>query len=192
MTNKLNIVLGSTAAIVLILSVVLWFFVLQPDRQENTGQWQMLLQTGIARFNEKQYQEALETLQQIPSDSAQGAKARYYQGSAHLMLKDFESAVTYLEQALALDSHDTGAMYALGVAYYKLGKLKLAKSYFASVLQLNPNDQQAKGLMDIMARLERRSVAKPESELNKSELLENKSQQTNLTSTSEAKESSGH
>ena len=161
MTNKLNIVLGSAAAIVLILSIVLWFFVLQPDRQENTRQWQMLLQTGIASFNEKQYQEALQTLQQIPSDSAQGAKARYYQGSAHLMLKDFESAVTYLEQALALDSHDTGAMYALGVAYYKLGNLKLAKSYFASVLQLNPNDQQAKGLLDIMARLERHSATNP-------------------------------
>ena len=159
MTNKLKIVLGSAVAIVLILSVVLWFFVLQPDRQENSGQ--MLLQTGIARFNEKQYQQALETLQQIPSDSTQGAKARYYQGSAHLMLKDFESAVTYLEQALALDSHDTGTMYALGVAYYKLGNLKLAKSYFASVLKLNPNDQQAKGLLDIMARLERHSATKP-------------------------------
>lgn len=161
MTNKLEIVLGSTAAIVLILSVVLWLFVLQPERQEDTRRWQMLLQTGIASFNEKQYQEALETLQQIPSDSVQGAKARYYQGSSHLMLKDFESAVTYLEQVLALDSHDTGAIYALGVAYYKLGKLKLAKSYFASVLKLNPNDQQAKGLLDIMAKLERYSAAKP-------------------------------
>ena len=162
MTNKLKIVLGSAVAIVLILSVVLWFFVLQPDRQENSGQWQTRLQTGIASFNEKQYRKALESLQTIPSDSAQGAKARYYQGSAHLMLKDFESAVTYLEQALALDSHDTGTMYALGVAYYKLGNLKLAKSYFASVLKLNPNDQQAKGLLDIMARLERHSATKPD------------------------------
>jgi tetratricopeptide (TPR) repeat protein len=161
MTNKLKIVLGSAATIVLILSVVIWFFVLQPDRQENSGQWQTRLQTGIASFNEKQYRKALESLQTIPSDSAQGAKARYYQGSAHLMLKDFESAVTYLEQALALDSHDSGTMYALGVTYYKLGNLKLAKSYFASVLKLNPNDQQAKGLLDIMARLERHSATKP-------------------------------
>ncbi|MDH5633528.1 MAG: tetratricopeptide repeat protein [Gammaproteobacteria bacterium] len=152
MTNKQKIVLGSTATIVLILSGLLWFFVLQPDQ---SAKWDTLLQTGITSFNNKQYQEALKSLEQIPSDVPQGAKARYFQGSAHLMLKDLESAVIYLEQALAIDSHDTGAMYALGVAYYKMGNIKLAKSHFASVLKLNPNDEQAKGLLDIMARLER-------------------------------------
>jgi hypothetical protein len=50
------------------------------------------------------------------------------------------------------------------VAYFKLGNLKLAKGYFASVLEINPNDEQAKGLMDIMAKLERNSVAEADEE----------------------------
>ncbi len=71
------------------------------------------------------------------------------------MLKDYESAVEYLGQAHRLNSRSTDILYALGVTYYKLGKVKLAKSYFASVLEINPQDEQAKGLLDIMAKLER-------------------------------------
>jgi tetratricopeptide (TPR) repeat protein len=192
MKDNLKIMMLSSGGVILMLSVVFWFFILQPEQQLDEKQAQELLVSGINLFNEKKYKEALETLQRIPSGSAHEAKARYYQGSAHMMLKDYDAAMSNLQQALVLDNHDTGVMYALGVVSYKLGNIKLAKSYFASVLEINPEDQQAKGLMDIMARLERRSVANPESELNKSELLENKSQQTNLTSTSKAKESRDH
>ena len=72
-----------------------------------------------------------------------------------MMLKDYEPAVIHLEQALTLDNKNIAILYALGVAYFKLGNLKLARGYFASVLEINPNDEQAKGLMDIMAKLER-------------------------------------
>jgi hypothetical protein len=39
--------------------------------------------------------------------------------------------------------------------YYKLGNLSLSKAYFASVLKIDPGHEEAKGLMDIMAGLER-------------------------------------
>ena len=55
-------------------------------------------------------------------------------------------------------------MFALGVAYFKLGNLALSKAYFAAVLQINPGNEEAKGLMDIMARLERQSNAAAEPE----------------------------
>ena len=48
-----------------------------------------------------------------------------------------------------------------------MGNLKLARGYFASVLAINPNDEQAKGLMDIMAKLERSSVAEGDEEATK-------------------------
>ena len=192
MKNKLNIILVSGAGALLILSAVLWFLVPQPNQQSDVKQVEELLVSGIGLFNQKKYNEALETLALIPSGSAQEAKAMYYQGSAHIMLKDFESAVDYLEQALALNSQDIGVLYSLGVTYYKLGNLKLAKGYFASVLEINPQDEQAKGLMDIMAKLERRSAEKPEPQVNKTESPDNSSQQTNMTSTSEAKESTGN
>jgi Flp pilus assembly protein TadD len=92
-------------------------------------------------------------------DARQEAKALYDQGSEHIQLKDYKSALESLEQAHVLNPEDTGTLFALGVVYYKLGNLKLAKSYFASVLELNPNDEQAKGLMDMMAKLERQTEA---------------------------------
>lgn len=175
--DKLKIILISGTGAILILSVAFWFLVLQPDQQKNAKQAEELLVSGINLYNEKKYDQAIETLQRIPSGSLHESKARYYQGSAHMMLKNFESAVENLDQALALNGKDSSVLYALGVVYYKLGHIKLAKGYFASVLEINPDDQQAKGLMDIMASLERRSAAKPESE------------QTNLTSTPDAGES---
>ena len=50
-------------------------------------------------------------------------------------------------------------MHALGVAYFKLGNLKLSKGYYASILEIDPGDEEARGLMDIMAKLERNSEA---------------------------------
>ena len=164
MTNKLKIILISGAGALLILSLALWFLVVQPYQQNQAKQAEELLASGINLYNEKKFNETLETLARIPSGSAEEAKVRYYQGSAHMMLKDYESAVDYLGQAHRLSSQDIGTLYGLGVAYYKLGKVKLAKSYFASVLEINPQDEQARGLLDIMARLERNSAAKSESE----------------------------
>lgn len=162
--DKWKIILISGASAIAIACAALWFLVLQPDQQKNRVQAEQLLVSGINLFNEKKYDQAIETLQRIPPSSAHESKALYYLGSAHMMLKNFESAVKHLDQALALDAKDSSILYALGVTYYKLGHIKLAKGYFASVLEINPDDQQAKGLMDIMARLERRSTAKQESE----------------------------
>ncbi len=155
-------ILALGAGAILVLSAALWFFVLQPEQQNDAKQAEDLLASGIGLFNEKRHEEALDALQRIPSGSPQEAKARYYRGSAHMMLKDYESAADQLEQSLALNSKDSGALYALGIVYFKLGNVKLAKGYFASVLEIDPDNEQAKGLMDMMAGLERQSVAESE------------------------------
>jgi tetratricopeptide (TPR) repeat protein len=80
-------------------------------------------------------------------------------GSALIKLKDYESGALRLEEALALNSSETNILFALGVVYYKLGNLSLSKAYFASVLELDPGHEEAKGLMDIMASLERTQPA---------------------------------
>ena len=145
------------AGAVLALSALLWFFVLQPERQAVSFGAAELLADGIGHHERKEYDLALEVLQQVPAGAPEKARALYYAGSSHMMLKDYETAAENLEQALALNTRDTGTLYALGVVYYKLGNLKLARGYFASVLEINPADEHAKGLMDIMAGLERQS-----------------------------------
>jgi len=162
MTNKLKIILISGVGALLILSLALWFLVLQPNQQKEAKQAEELLASGIKLFNQKKFNETLDTLARIPSGNAEEAQVRYYQGSAFMMLKDYESAVDYLGQAHRLNSQDTRILFALGVAYFKLGKLKLSKSYFASVLEIDPGNKDARGLMDIMAKLERSSTTKPE------------------------------
>ena len=157
---KINLAIGAGA--LLVLSGLLWIFVLQPEKDAISFQAAELLTDGIGHYERKEYDLALEVLRQVPAGLLETAQARYYEGSSHMMLKDYESATTSLEQALVLNPKDTGTLYALGVASYKLGNVKLAKGYFASVLEITPNDEQAKGLYDIMARLERQSVAESE------------------------------
>lgn len=162
--------LAIAAGVLLLLTGALWFFALQPEREAVAYPPAKLLADGIGHYERKEYDLALEVLRQVPDGSAEKAQALYYEGSSYVMLKDHESAVPPLEQALALNPRDTGSLYALGVASFKLGNLPLAKGYFAALLEINPNDEQAKGLYDIMARLERQSVAESESpEIDESE-----------------------
>jgi tetratricopeptide (TPR) repeat protein len=142
-----------------ILAVMIWSTVLRPKQPVDTLHTQNLLEEGIGHFDGKEFVEAIAALEQVPAGSKQEAKALYYEGSSYLMLKDYAAATERLERSLALAPRDTGTLYALGVASFKLGNLKLARGYFASVLEINPNDEQAKGLMDIMANLERQTEA---------------------------------
>lgn len=160
MKNSLAIGAGA----LLLLTGVLLFIVLQPDREPVSYSATELLADGIGHFERKEYDLALEVLRQVPEGLPESAQARYYEGSSHMMLQDYEAAVKSLEAALALEPRDTGVLYALGVAYYKLGNLAVAKGYFGAVLEINPNDEHAKGLMDIMAKLERRSSVPAETE----------------------------
>ena len=158
---KTNLAIGAGA--LLVLSALLWFLVLQPEREVVTYPPAELLADGVGHYERQEYDLALEVLKQVPEGSVEKARALYYAGSSYVMLKDYESATVPLEQGLALNPRDTGTLYALGVAYFKLGNLSLAKGYFAALVEINPNDEQAKGLYDTMARLERQSVAESDS-----------------------------
>ena len=157
------------AGALLVVLALLWFLVLEPERETVVFPPAELLADGKGHFERKEYDLAVEVLQKVPGDSPESAEALYYQGSSNIMLKDYEAATKSLEQALALNPRDTGTLYALGVASYRLGNVKLAKGYFGSVLEINPNDEQAKGLYDILARLERASAEEPDEAAEPSE-----------------------
>ena len=147
------------AGVSLVLSVALITYWYSGADSRARAEREELLGQGIALFESQEYENALETLESIPADQVDEWEVPYYIGSSHLMLEDYRLAAKSLEQALTLNHHDAGILYALGVAYYKLGNVKLAKAYFASVLEINPDDRHAKGLMDIMAKLEQQSGA---------------------------------
>jgi tetratricopeptide (TPR) repeat protein len=165
-SKQRNILAAGTAAIA-IAAIAYWMLVQQPAREaEQARVEQALLASGIQLYNEKQFEKALQVFERIRGDSDRAARARYYQGNAFIQLRDYESAASRLERSLALDDRDADTRFALGVVYYKLGNLPLARAYFASVLEIEPETdedrerrEEAAGLMDIVARLERQQSA---------------------------------
>jgi tetratricopeptide (TPR) repeat protein len=134
---------------------IYWYPAAEPvDSPES----EILLRQGIALFQQKKYTETLQELGQIPGNAVDW-RVRYYQGSAHLMLRNYEAAIDSLEQASVLNDRESRILYALGVVYFKLGKIKLAKGYFASALEVNPDDENARGLLNTMSKIERKGGA---------------------------------
>lgn len=131
------------------------FYLYNQEQQMTEQQASASLDQGIALFREKKYPEALALFQSIPDGVIKDWHLPYYTATTQVMLKDYEAAALNLEEALTLNPQETGILFELGVVYYKLGKLALSKGYFASVLEIDPTNADARGLVDIMANLER-------------------------------------
>ena len=152
---------------VLVVALAIVFGVVLPDRaaeQRQLAETHAQIREGIAQFRAEQYELSVQTLGNIPEERVDDWHVPYYLGSALVQLKDYENGAARLEEALALNPRNVNILFALGVAYFKLGKLGLSKAYFASVIEIDPNHEEARGLMDIMAKLERQSSAPAESE----------------------------
>lgn len=149
---------------VVVLAVATWWLTdnfNQSSEDDNFGQ---SIETGVTLFNEKKYAEAIEIFEDVQPGHPQEWYSLYYLGSAYIMQKNYPAAAEHLELALSLNPGNTKIMHALGVTYFKLGNLKLSKAYFASVLEIDPQDAEARGLMDIMANLERQQAGASQDE----------------------------
>jgi tetratricopeptide (TPR) repeat protein len=139
--------------------IVIAVYLYQADRlgaEQQTEDAMATMEFGIQQFQRKQFRESLETLGGISEDTLQHWRIHYYMGSSHVMLRDNEAAAAQFEKALALKPDEPKTLYALGVAYYKLDNLGLSKAYFGKVLEYDPGNADARGLMDIVASLERK------------------------------------
>ena len=158
--SRTLLIAGTTLALVVAIFAAAYVNRMERDEESRqVAEARLMIDKGMREFGQKQYQQSIETLSGISEDVLQDWHINYYQGSALIMLRDYESAALQLEKALVLNSADTNILYALGVAYYKLGKLGLSKAYFGQVLEFDPNHDDARGLMDIVANLERKQQA---------------------------------
>lgn len=155
MNRPLALTAGLLALLTMLAGAIYWEYFLG---QESKASSSTSLEKGIGLFDQRKYPEALAELKPLADGGTENWRVHYYLGSTYLMLRDFDAAAVSLERALALKPDEAGTLYALGVAYYQQGNLKLANAYFGAVLEINPNDQHARGLMDIMNRLEKNSV----------------------------------
>lgn len=141
--------------------VLVYIYLYSASEQDESASPAVPIERVVALFNQGQHEELVRTLDGMPRDSLADWRYPYYLGSAQIMLRNYPQAVTSLEQALALNPQGTSILYALGVTYYKQNNLKLAKAYFAAALEIDPADENARGMMDIMTRLERRMENAP-------------------------------
>jgi tetratricopeptide (TPR) repeat protein len=144
--------------ILLLVTAVAAGYAYRVEQKFQAAQAKVLLEQGMSEFREDEFEKSLQTLNNIPADAVDDWRIPYYSGSALIKLKDYERAAPVLEHALALNNNEKNILFALGVVYYKLGNLSLSKGYFAAVLEIDPGHEEAKGLMDIMAGLERYSA----------------------------------
>jgi tetratricopeptide (TPR) repeat protein len=144
--------------ILLLITAVAAGYAYRVDQKFQVAQAKALLEKGMAEFRADEFEKSLQTLNSIPPGAVDDWRIPYYSGSALIKLKDYERAAPLLEHALSLNNGEKNVLFALGVVYYKLGNLSLSKGYFAAVLEIDPGHEEAKGLMDIMAGLERYSA----------------------------------
>lgn len=134
----------------------------QSEQEQLTTRAEHILARGIALYEDDRHDEALQMLESMPIEAPLDWRPPYYKGMVLIQLKDYERAAGLLEEAIVLDSTQIAPLFALGVTYFKLGQLGLSKSYFAAVLEIDPGNEEARGLMNTMANLERVQVEQPE------------------------------
>ena len=188
----------ATVALALVLVTVSWVFLSRTGPQIDEQQAEQALRSGIDLFGQKDYEAAIESLGGVPEGSRFESTAKYYEGSAQLMLRNLDAAIDTLQQAHLLAPEDPHILYALGVASFRIGNMKLAKGYFTSVLNIPPVDEndrelhkQAKGLMDTLAIMERRQAEEGEGQSSSTGVDEDPQSQVPASSTPDGGDRAG-
>lgn len=153
--KKSTVILSLIVILAIALAVAWAFHRHNTGQQETLRQAEMSLNEGIALYREKKFAESVEVFEGIPEGVLDDWHFPYYHATAQVMLQNYQAAAPLLEQALALNPQETRIMFELGVVYFKLGNLPLSKGYFASVVEIDPTNEEARGLMNVMADLER-------------------------------------
>ena len=141
----------------------LTFFVLgeAQERQERLRIAQAHLARGIELFHRKDYVHAQAELRTTLRANPDEWSAPFYVGAIQIEERKYGIAIPYLERALVLKPSEPKILNALGVAYFKLGRLDMAKGYFTASIDLDPTNVGAKGLLETMAKVQRRAENAP-------------------------------
>jgi tetratricopeptide (TPR) repeat protein len=98
----------------------------------------VLVARAILAYEEKRYQEALETLREALQADPRNVDALYYTGMVHVALGQSEQAIEALEKARALNPTDEAIQFQLGVVSFSLGRYEQAQPLLEAVFAKNP------------------------------------------------------
>lgn len=153
-TAKLVTVVAAFGIALLVLPVLLFE---TQERQADRRASQIHLERGMRLFHAKAFLDAERELRWALRADPEEWKAPFYVGAVQIERKRYGLAIPYLERALFLNPTEPKILNALGVVYFKLGRIDMAKGYFWASLDIDPMNESAKGLMETMAKLQRRA-----------------------------------
>jgi Tfp pilus assembly protein PilF len=93
---------------------------------------------GVLAYDEKRYEEALESFREALRLEPGNVDALYYTGLTNIALKRYEQAAEALEQARARDPRDQAIAFQLGALYFGMERYDRAKPLLEEVFAVNP------------------------------------------------------
>lgn len=110
----------------------------KPKEPEKTKeQW---LSEGVAYYDAKRYQEAIEAYNHVIALAPNDAPAYYNRGLSYRPFKQNEQAIADYDRAIILDPNYVNAYVARGNAYDDLKQYERAIADYDRAIALNPND----------------------------------------------------
>lgn len=111
-----------------------------------------LYKIGNCYINAKQPERGIETLEQAVKVNPKYTKAYFNIAATCYDLADYKKSAEYYEKAVKLDSKDDRNFYGLASAQFMLQQFKEAEANCKTSLKLNPNNENAKKLMEMIAK----------------------------------------
>jgi tetratricopeptide (TPR) repeat protein len=94
-----------------------------------------LVDVALARFNAREYEQALEPLRRAVALDARNAAARNMLGRTWFALEDYDRAAEELESAWALAPNDFDTAFTLAISYLERRRVPETKRVFERMLQ---------------------------------------------------------
>ena len=125
------------AVVTLLIAAVLAPIVSLPALAQTTPA-DVYVAQAILELDDKQYAQALETLQRALAIEPDHVEALYYTGVAHMALRQPELAVPFLERARTRSPRDESIAFQLALAYFAQQQYDRAKPLLEAVFAVDP------------------------------------------------------
>ena len=102
------------------------------------GEASVFVARGILAYDEKRFEDALQSFQEALRLEPKNLDALYYTGLTNIALKRYDPAAEALERARVLDPRDQSIAFQLGALYFGLERYDRARPLLEEVFAANP------------------------------------------------------
>lgn len=123
---------------VALLCILLFAAYLATPAWAQQGEASVFVARGVLAYDEKRYEDALESLREALRLEPDNVDALYYTGLTNIALKRYDQATEALERALKREPRDQSVLFQLGALYFGLQRYDRAQPLLEDVFAANP------------------------------------------------------